>query len=302
MSDRDQKIDALFRSRPKNHFLRRSIWVMVGLTILVYLTQGFSLGIGERQLRNLDRFLGEIVPRPLRGQDWDWGVFFDWGGKLMADGGWEALGATAGISILAIVLAMGLGGLLALPAARNLSAAEPFLPDPQPASAGRRRMLAAACAGARGLLIVMRAIPEYIWAFLLLSLLGLSAWPLIFALALHNGGILGRLSSEVFENLPRGPSAALRGIGAGRGQIALCDQLPRGFGRLLLYFFYRWETCIREATVLGLLGGGTLGFLIDNKRVSYWYDEMLFLILVSSGLIVICDLISLWARYALRQG
>ena len=43
--------------------------------------------------------------------------------------------------------------------------------------------------------------PEYIWAFLLLFLLGPTAWPAVLALAIHNAGILGKLASEVVEDL-----------------------------------------------------------------------------------------------------
>ena len=50
------------------------------------------------------------------------------------------------------------------------------------------------------------------------------------------------------------PLRALRGMGAGRRQIVLTALWPISLGRLLLYFFYRWETCVREATVLGMLG------------------------------------------------
>ena len=115
----------------------------------------------------------------------------------------------------------------------------------------------------RGVFVLARAVPEYIYAFLLVGLLGPSAWPLVFALALHNVGILGRLWGEVMENQrPEGPRQWLRS-GATRMQTYVGGLARVSFNRFLLFFFYRWETCIREATILGMLGISSLGYYIS---------------------------------------
>lgn len=53
-------------------------------------------------------------------------------------------------------------------------------------------------------------------------------------------------------------------------------------GKWLLYFFYRWESCIREATVLGMLGISSLGFWVRETRARDWHDEMLLFVLLGS--------------------
>ena len=70
----------------------------------------------------------------------------------------------------------------------------------------------------RTLFIISRAIPEYIYAYLLIGLLGISAWPLVLALALHNFGILGRLWGEVIENQPPAAAQQLMHTGSSRLQ------------------------------------------------------------------------------------
>ena len=124
---------------------------------------------------------------------------------------------------------------------------------------------------------------------------------MVLALALHNTGILGRLGAEVVENTETAAPAALRGLGAGRRQIALAGLLPLALGRWLLYFFYRWETCVREATVLGMLGIVSLGYALDEARVRDRYDDMLFYVLLGAVLVLVGDLVSAVARRIVRR-
>ena len=153
----------------------------------------------------------------------------------------------------------------------------------------------------RALLIGLRAIPEYVWAFLLLALFGPTAWPAVLALALHNAGILGRLGAEAVENVePRLPRA-LRAAGASRLQIASVALAPAVLSRFLLYFFYRWETCVREATVLGTLGIVSLGYWIEDARTRGQPDTLLFFVLLGLGLVWAGDGLSTWARGLLRR-
>jgi phosphonate transport system permease protein len=77
--------------------------------------------------------------------------------------------------------------------------------------------------------------------------------------------------------------------------------LPLVMPRFLLFFFYRWETCVREATVLGMLGIVSLGFYIQDARARQHYDVMVALIVLGSALVVIGDLVSAAAREAVRR-
>ena len=69
-----------------------------------------------------------------------------------------------------------------------------------------------------------------------------------------------------------------------------------------MYLFYRWETCVREATVLGMLGFASLGPHIQlSRNFSRAYDEMIFYVLLGSAVIFIGDLISLYLRRGLAK-
>jgi len=155
--------------------------------------------------------------------------------------------------------------------------------------------------GTRLGLILVRSIPEYVWAFILLWLLGVGPWPGVLALALHNSGILGRLFAEVVENGdPRAPRA-LRALGASRLEIATTAIWPAALNRFLLFFFYRWETCVREATVLGILGFAGLGHYIAEARGAQFWDHLLLWTLVGSAIVLAGDFISALARRWIRH-
>ena len=80
-------------------------------------------------------------------------------------------------------------------------------------------------AGDRAVILAPQGL-EYILAFLWVAVLPGSAWPAVLALAMHNGGILGRLFGETLENLERRPLQALRTLGGSRGQITGLAAVP----------------------------------------------------------------------------
>jgi phosphonate transport system permease protein len=125
-------------------------------------------------------------------------------------------------------------------------------------------------------------------------------WAAILALALHNAGILGRLGAEIVENAEAPVPRSLRALGATRAQILAAGLVPAALPRFLVYFFYRWETCLREGTVLGILGVSTLGRLIKDARAADRYDEMIFFVLLGAALVFAGDLVSSLARRWVR--
>jgi phosphonate transport system permease protein len=296
-------VEQLYRERPRSPFVRFSAIAMLALVIAAWSSDAyeFSALSTERSQRNLDRFLTEMRPYPLQKTEWDWGIAWRWIGEQTDGRAGSAIADTLAFSIAAIVLAA-LGALAAsLLAARNLAAPEPFLPGPKPSTRARRVLWDSVVWTTRGFLILVRSIPEYVWAFILLNLLGLGAWPGVLALALHNSGILGKLFAEVVENSDPRPSRALRALGASRLEIATVAIWPASLNRFLLFFFYRWETCVREATVLGLLGFSGLGYYILQSQAAIRWDEMTLWTLMGSMLILAGDFVSAMARRLIRH-
>lgn len=206
---------------------------------------------------------------------------------------------TLAMSVLAIAIA-GLGGmLLSFPAAHNF-----FLPggilsgqrEPQ-----MRRVAAWLGFGlTRSVLLICRAIPAPIWALVALFVLFPGILPGAIALGIHNLGILGRLMAEVTENLDRRPLLALKAQGSPGVLIWLYGVLPLTLTRFLAYILYRWEVCMRETVIVGLVGAGGLGRLLTEQLSGFDYAGVLVtlgcLMLLTLGV----DSISRRARQALR--
>ncbi len=297
------EISRLRGARPRSRFLRLSLWGFFAFAVYAWLSAGLLTTelFAPQRRENLRRFFGEMWPYPLRGRGFDLPGLADWARDLLLERGLAAAGTTLAISVVAICLAGLFGAAASLAAARTFATAEPYLPAPRPAGAWRRGLWRAVAAGTRVLLVFLRSIPEYFWAFLLIALLGPSTWVAILALAMHNTGILGKLDAEVIENLDASPMRALRSIGASRLQLASTAVAPLVTPRLLLFFFYRWETCVREATVIGLLGITSLGFFIQDARARQQVDVMVFFVLLGACLVLLGDLLSALARGFVRK-
>ena len=183
---------------------------------------------------------------------------------------------TLAMSAIGTLLAALAGLLLALPAA------------------GRCGRLAEAAA--RLLLNGLRAIPELVWAALMVLAAGLGPNAGTLALALHTAGVLGRLFAEALENPPPEPAEALRLAGGGR-IVAFCyGTLPGIWPQLLAYSLYRWENNIRMASVLGFVGAGGLGQMLYMSLSLFQEAQAATVILAMLVLVLAVDALSAWAR------
>ncbi len=183
---------------------------------------------------------------------------------------------TLAMSAIGTLLAALLGLLLALPAA------------------GRFGWLA--LSGSRLLLNALRAVPELVWAALVVLAAGLGPNAGTLALALHTSGVLGRLFAEALENTPGEPAEAIR-LGGGGAVAAFCyGTLPAVWPQLIAYSLYRWENNIRMASVLGFVGAGGLGQMLYVNLSLFQEAQAATVILAMLVLVLGVDAFSGWAR------
>ena len=111
----------------------------------------------------------------------------------------------------------------------------------------------------RTIWIVTRAVPELVWALLIVFVFQQGKLAGAIALGVHNFGILGRLCAEVVEDPDHRPARALRAAAAGRPQLLFYGLLPQVLLQFLTYIPYRWEVVIRATIIVGFVSAGGLG-------------------------------------------
>jgi phosphonate transport system permease protein len=194
--------------------------------------------------------------------------------------------ATAGVT-LALVLAVPLG----LMATRVLSLS---------ALSGRMdRWPAVVRWCVRATLIVLRSVPELVWALVFVRVVGLGPTAGVLAIALTYGGMLGKVYAEILESGESHATQTLMRNGSGRLQAFVYALLPSHAAELASYTVYRWECAIRSSVVLGFVGAGGLGQQLDNSMKMFNGGEVATLLLVFIALVALADRVSAWLRKAL---
>jgi phosphonate transport system permease protein len=223
------------------------------------------------------RFLGDFFPPKVDAE------FL----LLVAKETWRTVAmATAGIA-LALVLAIP----LSLLSVRVLSVS---------ALTGRMATVPAVVrAVLRWLMIVLRSVPELIWALVFVRVVGLGPTAGVIAIALTYGGMLGKVYAEILESGEGHATQSLLRNGSGRLQAFFYALLPQNAAELTSYTVYRWECAIRSSAVLGFVGAGGLGQLMDSSMKMFNGSEVATMLLVFMALVWLADRASAWLRLQL---
>lgn len=144
----------------------------------------------------------------------------------------------------------------------------------------------------RGLLILLRSVPEIVWALLFVRAVGLGPTAGVMAIAITYAGMLGKVYAEIFESVDPLPTRALLGAGSSRLQAFAYGVLPQAAGEMLSYSVYRWECAIRASVVMGFVGAGGLGQQMDLSMRMFAGGEVASMLMTFLVLVLIADLLS----------
>jgi phosphonate transport system permease protein len=148
----------------------------------------------------------------------------------------------------------------------------------------------------RWALIVLRSIPELVWALVFVRVVGLGPTAGVLAIALTYGGMLGKVYGEILESGETHTTETLLRNGAGRLQAFFYGLLPTNAAELTSYTVYRWECAIRSSVVLGFVGAGGLGQQLDNSMKMFNGGEVATMLIVFVALVAAADRTSAWLR------
>lgn len=150
----------------------------------------------------------------------------------------------------------------------------------------------------------LRAVPEIVIALILVYILGGGPVPAVVAIALHTGGALGKLFSEVAENADLKPIEGLTSVGATWGQKMWLGVVPQVAPNWLSYALLRFEINVRASAILGFVGEGGIGH--DLKLAMQWgqgrYDQVVAIFLLLFLTIFVIDRVSDHYRNRLVKG
>jgi phosphonate transport system permease protein len=148
----------------------------------------------------------------------------------------------------------------------------------------------------RAVLTVLRSIPDLLKAAILAPILTFGPLPGLVALTLFTMVVLAKLASETVEAVDPGPLEALRAVGAGRTRVIVYAVMPQISATLTSYVLYIFELNVRASVVIGLVGAGGIGFLLNRYLSFFDYGGLGTLIIVVFVVVLAIDLLSVWAR------
>lgn len=198
----------------------------------------------------------------------------------------KAVGARMLETVFLALMATTLGLLIAFPlsfiAARNIMTTNPF-------GTGVYYVV-------RLILNLLRSVETLIWALIFIVWVGIGPFAGVLALTLHSAASLAKLYSEAVEQIDSGPVEAVRATGAGRLQTVLFAVIPQIIPQFIAFTIYRWDINVRMSTVIGLVGGGGVGFLLIQWINLLQYRQAATAVYAIMIVVALMDYFSGWLR------
>ena len=145
-----------------------------------------------------------------------------------------------------------------------------------------------------------RAVPELVWALLVIFVLNPGILAGALALAIHNFGVLGRLNSEVVEDIDPAPMNSLRSSGAGNIQVFFFSVIPQVLPQFITFLLYRFEVIVRTSVVVGLVAVAGLGYKLRLDLAFFRYTDVALLLIIYVLVVWAVDALSIFMRKLAR--
>jgi len=151
--------------------------------------------------------------------------------------------------------------------------------------------------GVRRFMDLLRGVDQLIWALIFVRAVGLGPLAGIMAIFISDTGTLSKLFSESIENIEKKQIEGVRAAGAGAIQTLRFGVLPQVSPMFLSSALYMFESNIRSATILGIVGAGGIGFQLSDRIRAHQWEEACFILIVILVAVACLD----WASKNLRM-
>lgn len=148
----------------------------------------------------------------------------------------------------------------------------------------------------RFILVSSRSINTIIWALLFVAIFGPGIVAGIIAIMFRSIGFVGKLLGEAIEEIDRRPVEALEATGASRFKVILYAIVPQVMPTFWAVSILRWDINLRESTVLGLVGAGGIGIILQGAIDTFNWPEVATILLAIIALVIAGEIVSAWLR------
>jgi len=148
----------------------------------------------------------------------------------------------------------------------------------------------------RFILVSSRSVNTLIWALLFVAIFGPGVLAGIIAIMFRSLGFLGKLLGEAIEEIDRRPVEALEATGASRAKVVLYAIVPQVIPTFFAVSILRWDINLRESTVLGLVGAGGIGVILQGAIDTLAWQIVATVLLAIIVLVVLGELVAAWLR------
>ena len=148
----------------------------------------------------------------------------------------------------------------------------------------------------RAVMNVVRAVPDLFWAKLLVTAVGIGAFAGSWALSVFSLAVMVKLFSETIDSADPGPLEAARAAGGRHTPVVRTGMLPTVLPAYVAYALYVFELNIRASVVLGLVGAGGIGRVLEAQRQFFKFDRILGILVLIFVVVWLVDQISVALR------
>ena len=139
---------------------------------------------------------------------------------------------------------------------------------------------------------LIRSIPTLIYALIMVSAVGLGPFAGVLALVIGSIGSQAKLFAESFEQIDPNQVSAVRATGANGMQVFNFAVLPQAFPLLATYSLITFEVNVRASTILGIVGAGGVGFIIQKYTALFQFQRLMGAVLIIAILVTLIDRVS----------
>jgi phosphonate transport system permease protein len=148
----------------------------------------------------------------------------------------------------------------------------------------------------RSVLNVIRALPDLLYALVFVAAVGVGPLAGVLALIVFNIGVVAKLLSETVDAVDTGPVEAAWAVGATRTQMVRRGVLPQVMPHYVAFVLYTFELNVRASTVIGLVGGGGIGTILNTNLKTFNYQNVSLIVLELFVLVMLIELVSVTLR------